>query len=172
MPSCLLRRSSASQADNSEGTDTQDFTVTVGFAPVCPTDTISNWKLDEESGPSYADAKGGNHGSCAGVCPDDGTGKISGGQVFDGSSTGIDVPDDGSFDWSGTGDFTIETDPERGSHYVAIAAGSGITPVLSMIESVLVNEPMSRFTLVYGNRDGRSIMFLDRASPPETGSHL
>jgi ring-1,2-phenylacetyl-CoA epoxidase subunit PaaE len=60
-----------------------------------------------------------------------------------------------------TGDFTIETDPERGSHYVAIAAGSGITPVLSMIESVLVNEAMSRFTLVYGNRDGRSIMFLD-----------
>lgn len=60
-----------------------------------------------------------------------------------------------------TGDFTIATDPEHANHYIAIAAGSGITPVLSMIESVLADEPNSRFTLVYGNRDGRSIMFLD-----------
>lgn len=60
-----------------------------------------------------------------------------------------------------TGDFTIATDPTNANHYIAIAAGSGITPVLSMIESVLADEPKSRFTLVYGNRDGRSIMFLD-----------
>jgi ring-1,2-phenylacetyl-CoA epoxidase subunit PaaE len=60
-----------------------------------------------------------------------------------------------------TGEFTITTDPGRSRHHIAIVAGSGITPVLSMIESVLVGEPASRFTLVYGNKDGRSVMFLD-----------
>lgn len=60
-----------------------------------------------------------------------------------------------------TGEFCIDTDPEHEHHYIAIVAGSGITPVLSMIEAVLADEPRSRFTLVYGNRDGRSIMFLD-----------
>jgi len=60
-----------------------------------------------------------------------------------------------------TGDFTIATRPEHESHYIAIVAGSGITPVLSMISSVLAFEPESRFTLIYGNRDGRSVMFLD-----------
>ncbi|MEN8040650.1 MAG: FAD-binding oxidoreductase [Actinomycetota bacterium] len=60
-----------------------------------------------------------------------------------------------------TGDFTITTDPANRRHYIAIVAGSGITPVLSMIESVLVDEPDSRFTLVFGNKNGRSIMFLE-----------
>jgi ring-1,2-phenylacetyl-CoA epoxidase subunit PaaE len=44
-------------------------------------------------------------------------------------------------------------------HYLAIAAGSGITPVLSIIRSVLLTEPASRFTLVYGNRAAHSVMF-------------
>ena len=60
-----------------------------------------------------------------------------------------------------TGEFTIETDTENEGHYIAIVAGSGITPVLSMIEAVLSDEPRSRFTLIYGNKDGRSVMFLD-----------
>lgn len=60
-----------------------------------------------------------------------------------------------------TGDFTIATDAEHREHYVAIVAGSGITPVLSMIEAVLADEPGSRFTLVFGNKDGRSVMFLE-----------
>lgn len=60
-----------------------------------------------------------------------------------------------------TGDFTITTSAQNTNHYIAIAAGSGITPVLSMISTVLAIEPGSRFTLIYGNRDGRSIMFLD-----------
>jgi ring-1,2-phenylacetyl-CoA epoxidase subunit PaaE len=60
-----------------------------------------------------------------------------------------------------TGDFTITTDPRNKRHCIAIVAGSGITPVLSMIESVLEEEPESRFTLIYGNKDGRSVMFLD-----------
>lgn len=60
-----------------------------------------------------------------------------------------------------TGDFTIATLAENRRHHVAIAAGSGITPLMSMISSVLADEPESRFTLVFGNKDGRSIMFLD-----------
>jgi ring-1,2-phenylacetyl-CoA epoxidase subunit PaaE len=60
-----------------------------------------------------------------------------------------------------TGDFTIATDAEHEGHRIAIVAGSGITPVLSMIEAVLADEPGSRLTLIYGNKDGRSVMFLD-----------
>jgi ring-1,2-phenylacetyl-CoA epoxidase subunit PaaE len=60
-----------------------------------------------------------------------------------------------------TGDFSIEPVVDRSVHYVAIAAGSGITPVLSMASSVLATESASRFTLIYGNRDARSIMFLN-----------
>lgn len=60
-----------------------------------------------------------------------------------------------------TGEFTVAIDPGNRRHHIAIVAGSGITPVLSMIESVLADEPESRFTLVFGNRDGRSVMFLD-----------
>jgi len=60
-----------------------------------------------------------------------------------------------------TGDFLLRPRAEATNHYIAIAAGSGITPILAMVSSVLTREPMSRFTLVYGNRDGASVMFLD-----------
>ena len=59
------------------------------------------------------------------------------------------------------GDFTITTDAGHAKHYLAIAAGSGITPVMSMIATVLEDEPNSKFTLVYGNRNSLSVMFLD-----------
>jgi ring-1,2-phenylacetyl-CoA epoxidase subunit PaaE len=59
------------------------------------------------------------------------------------------------------GEFTIEPDPAAARHYAAIAAGSGITPVLSLISTVLEVEPESRFTLVFGNRGAASIMFLE-----------
>jgi ring-1,2-phenylacetyl-CoA epoxidase subunit PaaE len=45
--------------------------------------------------------------------------------------------------------------------YVALAGGSGITPVLSILKTVLNDAPDSRFTLLYGNRDTQSIMFLE-----------
>lgn len=59
------------------------------------------------------------------------------------------------------GDFTIEIDPSRHRRAVAIAAGSGITPVLSLLSTSLEEEPESTWTLVYGNRTVSSIMFLD-----------
>ncbi len=59
------------------------------------------------------------------------------------------------------GEFTIDPDPATQRHYAAIAAGSGITPVLSLVSTVLEVEPHSRFTLIFGNRGASSIMFLE-----------
>ena len=57
--------------------------------------------------------------------------------------------------------FTTQFDPARSRHLVGIAGGSGITPVMSLIKSVLKYEPQSRFTLLYGNRDSSSVIFLE-----------
>jgi len=57
------------------------------------------------------------------------------------------------------GRFYTELQPLQAKHYVAFAAGSGITPVFSIIKTVLLTEPNSRVTLVYGNRGRNSIIF-------------
>jgi ring-1,2-phenylacetyl-CoA epoxidase subunit PaaE len=57
------------------------------------------------------------------------------------------------------GRFFTPLDAQQSKHYVAFAAGSGITPVLSLIRTVLAREPRSRFTLVYGNRSQASTLF-------------
>lgn len=57
------------------------------------------------------------------------------------------------------GRFFTPLDSAQGKHYVAFAAGSGITPVLSLARTILAREPRSRFTLVYGNRRLASTMF-------------
>lgn len=57
------------------------------------------------------------------------------------------------------GSFHTPLDPAQGKHYLGFAGGSGITPVLSIIKTVLAREPESRFTLVYANRQVNSIMF-------------
>ena len=61
-----------------------------------------------------------------------------------------------------TGNFKLSTNKDKSNHYVAFAAGSGITPVLSMIKSVMKEEPKSRFTLFYGNRNFDSIIFREQ----------
>lgn len=58
-----------------------------------------------------------------------------------------------------TGKFYTELHPEQNKNYVAFAAGSGITPILSIIKTTLLTEPQSTFTLVYGNRTKASIIF-------------
>lgn len=57
------------------------------------------------------------------------------------------------------GRFTSDLDPEAQRTYVLFAAGSGITPILSIAKTVLALEPKSRVTLFYGNRSSRTIMF-------------
>jgi ring-1,2-phenylacetyl-CoA epoxidase subunit PaaE len=59
------------------------------------------------------------------------------------------------------GGFFTPLDPGQRKRYVAIAAGSGITPILSLIATTLEVERGSDFTLLYGNRTSRSIMFLE-----------
>jgi ring-1,2-phenylacetyl-CoA epoxidase subunit PaaE len=59
------------------------------------------------------------------------------------------------------GSFTVEFDPTKAHHYVAFAGGSGITPIMSLIRTALAEEPRSRFTLFYGNRDSSSVIFLE-----------
>jgi ring-1,2-phenylacetyl-CoA epoxidase subunit PaaE len=59
------------------------------------------------------------------------------------------------------GSFTTDFDPAKSRHIVGIAGGSGITPVMSLIKTTLKYEPNSRFTLLYGNRDSSSVIFLE-----------
>ncbi len=60
------------------------------------------------------------------------------------------------------GSFTWDFDHRAAHSYVGFAGGSGITPVMSLLETALRTEPESRFTLLYGNRDSQSVIFLDR----------
>lgn len=57
------------------------------------------------------------------------------------------------------GRFGTAPNPSAARRYLAIASGSGITPILSLARTLLAEEPESAFTLVYGNRDVASIMF-------------
>jgi ring-1,2-phenylacetyl-CoA epoxidase subunit PaaE len=59
------------------------------------------------------------------------------------------------------GRFRTAVDALRARCYVAFAAGSGITPVLSLAADILAREPASRFTLIYGNRSMARTMFLE-----------
>ena len=57
------------------------------------------------------------------------------------------------------GNFTAKKTAATHKEYLAFAAGSGITPIMSIMKSALEDEPNSSFTLVYGNRSKSSIIF-------------
>lgn len=59
------------------------------------------------------------------------------------------------------GKFVFEPQADRLRNYAAFAAGSGITPILSIIKSVLEEEPKSTFVLVYGNKTPQDAIFHD-----------
>jgi len=59
------------------------------------------------------------------------------------------------------GHFNVPLDPDSERHYLAFAAGSGITPILSIVKTTLLAAPKSRFTIVYGNRASSSVIFRD-----------
>lgn len=65
---------------------------------------------------------------------------------------------------SPVGTFGVRFDPARRRHYAAVAAGSGITPMLSLVATALDTERDSRFTVLYGNRAASSTMFADELS--------
>lgn len=60
------------------------------------------------------------------------------------------------------GNFTTALDPMKERQFVAFAAGSGITPILSILKTVLRSEPKSSFRLFYGNTDVDRIIFRQR----------
>ena len=59
------------------------------------------------------------------------------------------------------GHFYVDLDATSKRHHVGIAAGSGITPILSILKTTLETEPNSIFTLIYGNKTTETIMFLE-----------
>lgn len=61
-----------------------------------------------------------------------------------------------------TGKFYTELRTDNKKKYLALAAGSGITPIISIIKTTLLTEHNSEFTLVYGNRNRSSIIFKEQ----------
>ena len=57
------------------------------------------------------------------------------------------------------GKFTFEPQADRQKNYAGFAAGSGITPIMSILKSVLKNEPKSSFVLIYGNKTPEETIF-------------
>ena len=97
-------------ATNSEGSDSEDFTVNV--SDFCADVTMAYWKLEEETELTFTDSVGAKDGSTlADNRPVRVSGVVDYGQQFDGSNDYISVANDGSgsdiFDW--TGSFTIQT---------------------------------------------------------------
>lgn len=57
------------------------------------------------------------------------------------------------------GNFVANVEANQSKHYVLIGAGSGITPLMSILKTVLAEDPSSKITLLYGNRNEESIIF-------------
>lgn len=62
------------------------------------------------------------------------------------------------------GSFTTELNAANAKNYMCLAVGSGITPILSIMKTILIDEPHSRVTLIYGNRRTNSVMFKEELS--------
>jgi ring-1,2-phenylacetyl-CoA epoxidase subunit PaaE len=83
------------------------------------------------------------------------------GGVFSAWATSTLQPGDELEIMTPTGRFTVALDPAHRKRYAAIAAGSGITPVMSLVNTILEVEPHSTMALIYANRTTSSIMFLE-----------
>ena len=60
-----------------------------------------------------------------------------------------------------TGKFNAHLKEAKSGNYLAIAAGSGITPIISIVKHTLTQQPDSQFTLIYGNQTRASIIFFE-----------
>jgi ring-1,2-phenylacetyl-CoA epoxidase subunit PaaE len=86
--------------------------------------------------------------------------KLPGGAFSEGVVDALQVGDELDV-MTPAGRFTTRLDPASEKTYVAIAAGSGITPIISIVSTILEEEPQARVVLLYANRTHRSVMFLD-----------
>ncbi|MCK9995419.1 MAG: putative Ig domain-containing protein [Candidatus Krumholzibacteria bacterium] len=97
------------ESSNTQGTDTQMFTLSVTVRPLCPEGMDTYWKLDETSGNTYADYYGGYDGQALASPPTPASpGVVGDCQDFNGTSNYISVSDDPVFDWAADENFTIE----------------------------------------------------------------
>ena len=87
--------------------------------------------------------------------------KIKGGKVTNYLAENIKVGDTLEVT-APSGQFYLNTEPANQKHYAMIAGGSGITPIYSMIGTVLKFEPKSKITLLYANRNSTSIIFKEK----------
>jgi hypothetical protein len=94
------------EASNSTGSATQSFTVNI-IQPVIMPGLIAYWPLNEPSGNLYIDVSGNNNGT-GNLSPIGTAGQVSGGQLFDGTTTKIEVPASPAFDIAADGDFSVE----------------------------------------------------------------
>ncbi|MDI9308746.1 MAG: 2Fe-2S iron-sulfur cluster-binding protein [Limnohabitans sp.] len=79
--------------------------------------------------------------------------KFANEQLKEGSIIEVGMPE---------GRFTFEPDASRQRNYMAFVAGSGITPVMSILQTVLLQEPKSSFVLVYGNKTPEDTIFYNK----------
>ncbi|WP_460773196.1 1,2-phenylacetyl-CoA epoxidase subunit PaaE [Microbacterium sp. GXF7504] len=86
--------------------------------------------------------------------------RASGGRFSEWAQTGL-RPGDELDVMSPQGTFTTTLDDLDGAHVAAVAAGSGITPLMALATTVLTRSASARFTLVYTNRSSLDVMFLD-----------
>jgi len=86
--------------------------------------------------------------------------KVEGGKFSSYANTQLKAGDELDV-LSPTGKFNTPLDPANRKTYLAFAAGSGITPVISIIKSTLATEPGSSFTLVFGNTSRSNIIFFE-----------
>jgi hypothetical protein len=102
--------------------DTQSFRIFVTEAPVCPSNLIALWRLDETSGTTYADYYT-EHTIFATVAPTPTAGKINGGQLFN-AMTEMDIPDLGEeFEWVQTSNFSFEFWVKTSSYETMVVLG-------------------------------------------------
>lgn len=98
---------------------------------------------------------------CAGVDDDElrvGVRKVKGGVFSNWINSQLRVGDELQV-MAPQGRFFVPLRPAERRHHLGIAGGSGITPILSIMKTVLAREPLSEFTLIYGNRMLQSTMF-------------
>jgi hypothetical protein len=98
------------EASNSDGADSQSFTVAVTEIQSggCSEELVSYWTLDETSGSLYADVIGGKNGLCSSDgCPAPAAGQVQGAQFF-GVNSAVSVEPDAAFDWGVNDSFSIE----------------------------------------------------------------
>ena len=87
--------------------------------------------------------------------------KIKGGKVTNYLAEHLEVGD--SLEVTApSGQFYLNPEPANQKHYVMIAGGSGITPIYSMIGTILKFEPKCKITLFYANRNSDSIIFKEK----------